>query len=117
MSDLTGKQWIAIAAAVLSVLMISTAQLTDLFGATTAKSIVSVAGLVNMILNSVMAAITGQGSLIRDVAAMPGVSKIDVNAQANQTLAQIALDPKVDKVGATPQDIQSVINTAAGTKS
>lgn len=112
--NLTGKQIIAIIAAVVSALMLATTQLTDIFGPTVAKSIVSVAALANMILNSVIAALTGQANLVKDVAAMPGIQSISVNAQANQTLASVAMDPKVDKVAATPQAVDRVIATAKG---
>lgn len=100
--NLNGKQILAISAAVLSVLMVSTSQLTDLFGPGVTKTIISIAGLANMILNSVTVAISTQSSLVKDVASMPGVEKIQVNAQANQTLAAVATDPNQPKVGATP---------------
>lgn len=110
--NLNGKQIISIVGAVLSVLMISTAQLTDLFGAGVAKSIVSVAGLGNLVLQSIMTAITSQSSQVRDVLAMPGVQRIDVNAAANQTLAAIAIDPSVDKIAPIQRDLQQVTQTA-----
>ena len=109
---LNAKQIISIVGAVLSVLMISTAQLTDLFGPGVAKSIVSVAALVNTVLSSVMAVITSQGSTVKDVLAMPGVDKIDINAAANKTLAAIAIDPSVDKIAPTPQAMTRVTQTA-----
>lgn len=114
MPNLNGKQIIAILAAVLSVLMVSTAQLTDLFGAQMAKTIVSIAGLVNTILTSVIAVLTTQAQQVKDVLAMPGVEKIDVNAQANKTLATIAVDPTVDKIAPTRAAIDEVVKTAAG---
>lgn len=110
--NLNGKQIISIVGAILSVLMISTAQLTDLFGPGVAKSIVSVAGLGNLVLQSIMTAITSQGSQVRDVLAMPGVDKIDVNAAANKTLAAIAIDPSIDKIAPTPQAMNRVTQTA-----
>ena len=110
--NLNGKQIISIVGAILSVLMISTAQLTDLFGSGVAKSIVSVAGLGNLVLQSIMTAITSQGSQVRDVLAMPGVEKINVNAAANKTLAEIAIDPNVDKIAPTQRDLQQVTQTA-----
>lgn len=113
--NLNGKQIISIVGAILSVLMISTAQLTDLFGAGVAKSIVSVAGLGNLVLQSIMTAITSQGSQVRDVLAMPGVQKIDVNAAANQTLAAIAIDPNVDKIAPTQAALQQVTQIAKAT--
>src|SRR5438445_6046421 len=104
--NLNTKQVISIVIAVLSVLMISGAQLNDLIGPTASKSVVSLAGLLNMILGSVMAAITSQGATVKEVASMPGVEKITVNATANQTLAQVATDPAQPKIAATPQALQ-----------
>lgn len=115
MMNLTGKQILSIVAAVVSALMLATTQLTDIFGPTVAKSIVSVAALANMILNSIVAALTGQASLVQDVRAMPGVQNIDINAQANQTLAKMAMDPTEDKVRAIPEDASAVLQTAKGT--
>lgn len=114
MSQLTGKQWLSIIVAVLSVLMISTTQLTDLFGQNVAKTLVTVAGLANTIISSVVAALSGQGALINDVRSMPGVERITVNEQANQTLAKIAMDPSADKVAPTPSAANVVQATAEG---
>lgn len=98
--NLNGTQTIAIIIAVLSVLSGATAQLTDLFGAIIAKDLVSGAGLVTAVLSSVLAVITSQGSQVKSVLAMPGVDSIKVNAQANSTLAQIAVstDPALAKI-------------------
>ena len=52
--DVNLKQVIAITLAVLGVLMISTTQMTELFGPTAAKSIAAGAGFVNSILASVL---------------------------------------------------------------
>lgn len=116
--NLTGKQWLAIVAAVVSALMLATTQLTDIFGATVAKEIVSVAALLNMVLNSIVAALTGQATLVKDVAALPGVERISVNAQANPSLAAIATDSAQPKVGATTPEVRAtLIETAKGTTS
>jgi len=114
MPQLNLKQVISIIIAILGVLMISTTQLTDLFGASTAKSIASVAALLNSILGSALAVITSQGSTVRDVLAMPGVEKLDINAQANKTLAQIAVDPSVNKIAPTQEAVDAVTQTAKG---
>lgn len=114
--NLNAKQIISIIGAVLSILMVSSAQLTDLMGAGAAKSIVSAAGLVNMILGSVMAAISGtmpQQEQVKQVLAMPGVEKIDVNRNASPELAKLAVDPNVDKISATPEAQITVSRTAA----
>ncbi len=112
--NLNGKQILAIFGAVLAALMVSTTQLTDLFGPTVTKTIISTAGLIGLILNSITAAISGQGQMVRDVAAMPGVEKIQINSQANQTLAQVATDPQQPKVGAIPEAKVEVNNIAKG---
>lgn len=114
--NLTGKQWLAIVAATVSALMLATTQLTDIFGASMAKTIVSTAALANMILNSIIAAVTGQANLIRDVAAMPGVTRISVNQDANQVLAAVATDPQQPKVGAVDAGTRIHLqDTAKGT--
>lgn len=110
--NVTNKQWLAIGMVILGALTASTAQLTDIFGPTNAKYIISVAGLCNTILGGVMAIISGQASLVRDVQAMPGVEKILVNSQANQTLAQVAVDEANQKVEPLPQAEKDVMITA-----
>lgn len=112
--NLNAKQIISIIGAVLSVLMISTVQLTDLLGPSLAKTITTIAGLSNMIISSVTVAITSQGATVKDVLAMPGVDKININAAANQTLASLAVDQNIDKIGPTPGAAQQVEATAKG---
>lgn len=112
--NLNLKQVISIIGAILSVLMISTAQLTDLLGPGLAKTITTVAGLANMIISSVTVAITSQGSMVRDVASMQGVEKISVNSQANQTLSSLAIDPTQNKIAPTTAAMQDVTQTAKG---
>lgn len=112
--NLNTKQIIAIILAVLSVFSGSTAQLTDLFGAGIAKILISASSLACTTLSSVLAVLSSQNQTVKEVAAMPGVEKIEVNAKANQTLAAIALDPNVDKVAASAQAIPAVVETAKG---
>jgi hypothetical protein len=110
--NLNGKQVIAIIIAILGVLIGSTAQLTDLFGASTAKTVISLAGIMNSMLSSILAVITSQAAQVKDVLAMPGVDKIEINAKANKTLATIAVDPSVDKIAPTPEAFDKVSETA-----
>lgn len=112
--NINHKQVLSITLAVLGVLMVSTTQLTELFGAPLAKTIVTIAGVINSLLASIMAVITSQGGLVRDVQAMPGVDKITINAGANQTLAQIAVDPANEKIEASPGAGAAVNRTAGG---
>src|SRR4051812_41639693 len=101
MPSLNLKQSIAIVIAVLGVLAVSSANLTDLFGPHVAKLAVSAANLLTAVLGSVMAVITSQSGTVKDVLAMDGVERIGVNASANKTLAAIAVDPSVDKIAPT----------------
>lgn len=112
MLQLNGKQWLGIVGAVISVLMVSSAQLTDLMGAGPAKTIVTIAGLLNMLLQSISVALSTQGSLMKDVAAMPGVERITVNAQANSTAATLAMDKTQDKIAPAPTAEATVAATA-----
>ena len=96
--NLNGKQIIAIIGAIVSVLMVSTAQLTDLLGAPLAKTLVTVAGLVNMLLQSITVALTTQTAQVKDVLSMPGVESVKVNAAASPALATIAVDATQPKM-------------------
>jgi len=110
--NLNRNQIIAIMIALLAVLGGSTAQLTDLVGPALTKIIIAASTLGTTALSSVLAVITSQGSQVRDVLAMPGIEKINVNAAANQTLATIAMDPNVDKIAPTPSALATVTKTA-----
>lgn len=101
MLNLNGKQIIQIVGVIISVAMVSSAQLTDLLGPVAAKYIVTIAGLANMTLQGIAVALSTQSAQIKDVAAMPGVEKITVNSQASTVLATLAVDPHQDKVGPT----------------
>lgn len=109
---LNARQIIAIIVAVLSVLVGSTAQVTDLFGPTTAKVIISVASLSTSILSATLAVLTSQGSTVKNVLAMDGVERIEVNSKANQTLSAIAIDPTQNKISPIPASVQEVTKTA-----
>lgn len=109
---LTPLQIIGIVLAVNGALTGATAQLTDLFGAIVAKDIVSVASLGSAILGGVITSMSGIGSQISNVAALPGVERISVNSKANSTLATLAVDPTQAKIGATPEAKAQVTATA-----
>lgn len=112
--NLTPLQIIGIILAVNGALASATGQLTDLFGPTIAKDIASIASLGSAILGGIITSMSGQASQIKNVLAMPGVEKINVNAQANAALATIAVDPTVDKISPTPAAQTAVEQTAKG---
>lgn len=112
--NLNGKQTIAIVVVVLSVIIGSTAQLTDLFGAGATKIIISLASIMNAILSGVLSVISSQTGTVKDVQSMPGVEKLVVNREANSTLAAMAVDPAQAKIETKPGDERAVRETAQG---
>lgn len=112
--DITRNQWIAIIILALGLISGATGQMTDIFGAGAAKSIASSASFLSSFVAGLQIILGGQSQQVLDVKNMPGVEKIDINAKANQTLAKMALDPSVDKVGITSGDKDAVIETAKG---
>jgi hypothetical protein len=110
--NLTATQWIMLGVATAGFLNASTAQLTEWFGAKVAHDIISGIGFIQGLVGAWVVALTSQGSVIKQVLAMPGVDKIDINANANSTLAAIAIDPKEDKIAPTPAAMQQVTATA-----
>ncbi len=111
---LTLKQILAIACAILSAMAVATSQMTEIFGPTLAKSIMAGAGLLNTVFSSILAVITSQTQTVKDVQSMPGVEKITVNAQANSTLAGLAVAPDNAKIEAAPGDDAAVNRAAKG---
>ena len=111
--NLNTKQVLAIILAVLSVLSGSTAQLTDLLGPSAAKITISVASLAMSVISSVLAVLSSQGNIVKDVAAMPGVSRIAVNENATPALASLATDPATPKIGATTPEVRETLQTIA----
>ena len=109
---ITGKQWLSIAAAILSAIAVASTQMIDIFGPTLAKSIMGAAGLISTVLNTVLAIITSQTGLVKDVQSMPGVEKITVNKDASAALATMAVDPMNRKIEATPGAQATVSQTA-----
>lgn len=107
------KQAIAITIAILGVLMISTAQLTDLLGAGPAKTITSLAALLNTMLGAVMAVISSTYQTVKDASNTTGVEPLRINADASPALAGLALDPKVDNVAPKMSD-RAAVEAKAG---
>jgi len=116
LKNLTPLQWIGIVLIVNGALTGGVNEMTDLFGAVWAKHIVSLCTIGSAICGGLVTMFGGQGAMVRSVAAMPGVDSIRVNAQANQTLAQIAVSgaPEAKNVEAIPTAEARVAATAKG---
>lgn len=110
---ITSKQWFQIISGSISGLITAGALFTSLFGQDMTLKIIASLGLVNIILSSVGAALSGQSGLVKDVAAMPGVESIKVNSSASSALATLAVDPAQDKVSPTQSAEAAVQKTAA----
>lgn len=108
------NQILAVSIAILGVLMASTAQLNDLLGTTVAHTIVSLAGLLNSIIASMLAVFTGNAGMLKSVAALPSVDRVQVNTQATPALAAVAVDPEQPKVGGTAQNRAELEQIAKG---
>ena len=113
-------QKLALTIAILGVVGTASTQLTDIlspFGSlapSIVKEIVSLATFVSGILGTVLTFTTGQGQIIKQVQDMPGVEKIVVNSQANQTLASLAVDQTQSKIETLPSAVSAVTATAKG---
>lgn len=112
--NITRNQWIAIIILALGLISGATGQMTDIFGAGAAKSIASAASFMSSFVAGIQVILGGQSQQVKDVAAMPGVEKVTVNATANSALATLAVDPKQDKVAPTTAAMTAVENTAKG---
>ena len=113
LKNLTPAQQFAITLAILSALGGSITQLNDIVGPVAAKWIVTTSTFFSTMLSAILVSLTSQGSQIKAVSAMPGVSSITVNENANQTLAAIAVAP-TSKVEAAPSAQKIVEATAKG---
>lgn len=112
--NITSKQWFQIISGAISGLITGAALLQQLVGQTVALQIVAGLGIANIILSSVGTALSGQAGLVKDVAAMPGVDKITVNANATQSLASVAVASDQPKVAASQGSLQEVATIAKG---
>lgn len=111
--NLTLGQKIAMALVLLNVLGGATAQLTPMLGSTIATDIATIASLFATVISGWMFIVTGQGSLVKQVADMPGVERVAVNAQANSTLAAVATDPAQRKVGPADPNLRTTLQDIA----
>ena len=113
MFGLTTNQTLAICSGACSFLAGSTAQLATLLGQHGAAYAVSAITLTGGILSIILAVTSGQKATVQQVAAMPGVDRITVNATANSTLASVATDPSQPKIGATSPETRAVLQETA----
>lgn len=103
---------LAVVIAVVSVLAGATTQLDPVVGHTAALAISSVCNLLTAILAAVMGVLSTQTNQVAAVQAMPGVSRVMVNAQATPTLAAMVADSANPKIQAEPGQERKVAELA-----
>jgi hypothetical protein len=116
MGGITSKQWFQIISGINGGLITGAALLQTLFGQDLTIKIVAGLGIFGIILNSVGAAVSGpdsQDTQVKNVLAMPGVSRIAVNAQASPELAALATDPAQPKIGPATPDVKPTLVATA----
>lgn len=114
MDNITRTQWIAIIMLALGLIAGGANTLTEFFGAGIATKLASAASFLSSFVAGAQIILGGQGQQVLDVKNMLGVQRIEVNAQANQTLAKLAVDPTVDKIAPTLNAQDVVVETAKG---
>lgn len=110
--SITPLQWFGVVILFNSVLIGGTTQLAHLFipeagvqaiGAFCTLVNAFLGGLVTMFGRPMsMAMSADQATMVKAVAAMPGMDPLHVNARANSTLAALAVDPANAKIGPSP---------------
>lgn len=111
--NITRNQWLAITILFFTVLTGGSAQLTDLIGPYGTKLVIAFSTLATGLLAGLQIILGGQAQQVRDVAAMPGIDRVSVNAAANAALATVATDPLQQKVGATSPATREVLKDTA----
>jgi hypothetical protein len=118
MGSLTSKQWFQIISGVISGLITGAALFQTLFGQDMTIKIVAVLGIANIVLSSVGTVLSGPDSpatQIKNVAALPVVDHVSINATATNGVATAALDPAQPKVGPTTPAVRAELIAKAAT--
>jgi hypothetical protein len=102
LKNLTLLQWIGAVLVINGALNGSLNEMADLFGSVWAHHVLSICTIGSAICGGLILNFGGQGAQIRNVAAMPGVETIQVNAKANQTLAQLAVSKAPEAANVEP---------------
>jgi hypothetical protein len=108
LKNITTLQWIGIVILFNTTLLGGASQLGDLsLSPGTVKAILAAATLGNGFLGGLVTMFGGNASQISNVAALPGVDRISVNAKATDGIAAAAIDPEQPKIGATTPDVRA----------
>lgn len=64
-------------------------------------------------LTAIMTPLVGNASMVKTVAALPGVERVWINTQATAAVAAVAIDPEQPKVGGSTPQAQTVLQDIA----
>ena len=90
-------------------LITGAALFNPLVGQANALLVISVLGICQIIVSAINSNLSTQANTVAGVAALPGVERIAVNAQASQALAEAAVDPSQPKIGAVTPDVRAAL--------
>lgn len=111
---ITRNQWIAILMLALGLIAGGTNTLSEFFGTGVASKLASAASFFSSFVAGIQIILGGQSTQVKDVLAMPGVERINVNENANKTLAAIAMDSSQPNISPTLKAMDVVTETAKG---
>lgn len=115
LGTITPLQWLGIVILFNGTIVGGTAALTQMgLPPVVVQALSAFCGLANVFLGGLVTMFGGQAAMVKGVQAMPGVSRIAINENANATLAQLATDPAQSKVGATTPEVRAVLQEKAG---
>jgi hypothetical protein len=110
---LTLQQQLTISAGVVGAATSAFGALNSVMTPTQALIGTVVLGFTSACLGVIGTVVSGIGSQISNVAALPGVDRISVNANATNGIAAAALDPAQSKVGPATPDVRATLLTKA----
>lgn len=114
MPEINAKQIVLIAVSMLSFVAGASANLTDLFGASTAKVIVSIATFANGMITASLAPFLSNTSVARDAGALDGV-KLQIDRSASPQIAALAVDEAQINIAPAPGEERALVRKAEGT--
>lgn len=112
MPTLNAKQIVLIIIALLSFIAGASANLTELFGAGTAKAIVNAAVFINGLMSAALAPFLGNASVVKDAGALKGV-ELQISGSAAPNIAALAVDEKQLSISPAPGEEKAVAQQAA----
>lgn len=110
--NFTLTQWIILGISTAAFLNASTAQLTEWFGPKITHNIITAIAFVQGLVGTWAVALTSQTATIKQVLAMPGSEKLEVNELANSDMAKLAVDKTINKIAPTVSAMDAVTATA-----